>query len=68
VKLLRRDSRTEGVSGTCEYGGGRCREPSAGELRAHQMGARKHVPWGMCAEHVKPQHHPPDLHKHLFRW
>lgn len=70
MKLLRRGSRTEGVSETCEYHvrGRRCREPSAGELRAGNMAARKQVPWGMCAEHVKPEHHPPDLHDHLYRW
>jgi len=71
VKLLQRGSRTEGVSERCEYhaGGFRCKEPSAGELRAHAMADRNHgIPWGMCAEHVKPQHHPPDLRKHLFAW
>jgi len=63
-------ARTEGVSERCEYyvKGFRCKEPSAGEMRAHQMTARNHVPWGMCAEHVKPEHHPPDVRKYLYRW
>jgi hypothetical protein len=70
VKLLRRGNRTEGVDERCEYcvRGYRCKEPSAGELRAGQMASRKQVPWGMCAEHVKPEAHPPDLHDHLFAW
>jgi hypothetical protein len=70
VKLLRRGEHTEGVAERCEYYAGalRCKGPSAGELRAHQMAARNQIPRGMCAEHVKPEHHPPDLHKHLFRW
>jgi hypothetical protein len=70
VKLLRRGSRTEGVSERCEYyvRFHQCKEPSAGEMRAHQMVARQQVPWGMCAEHVRPECHPPDLREHLYPW
>ena len=69
MNLLRR-SRTEGVSERCEYyvRGYRCKEPSAGELRGHHLAAREQLPWGMCAEHVKAEHHPPDLRKKLYRW
>lgn len=65
MKLLRRGDRTEGVSETCEYAG-TCREPSAGELRAHT--AAHKLPWGMCAEHLKPGYHPAEHHERLFRW
>jgi hypothetical protein len=64
VRLIRRGEHTEGVSEICEFTG--CREPSAGELRAH---FRLHkLPWGMCDEHLKPEHHPEDLHGKLHRW
>ena len=66
MKLLRRGEHTEGVSERCEYGVPACGQPSVGELRAHK--ARHPLPWGVCAEHVKPEHHPPDLHQHLHRW
>jgi hypothetical protein len=68
VKLIRRGERTEGVSETCEYHvfGVSCGDASAGELRAHRMGHP--LPWGMCGEHVKPEHHPPDLRDKLHRW
>lgn len=65
MKLLRRGERTEGVSERCEYAG-TCRNPSAGELRAHSMEHK--LPWGMCDEHLKPVHHPPDHHDRLYRW
>ena len=65
MKLLRRGDHTEGVSETCEYAG-TCREPSAGELRGHTMNHK--LPWGMCAGHVKPEHHPPDLRDRLYGW
>ena len=48
----------------CEYG--TCHEPAVGELRAHNQ--RERGPWAMCAEHVKPEAHPPDLRKKLVRW
>ena len=68
MKLLRRGNRTEGVSERCEYyrGASPCSEPSAGELRLATWGHK--LPQGMCAEHVKPEAHPPDLHDHLFAW
>lgn len=68
VKLFRRGNRTEGVSATCEYAFKHkvCGEPSAGELRGHTMDHR--LPWGMCGEHLKPVHHPPDLRDKLFPW
>ena len=58
--------KTAGVADRCEYG--TCREPAAGELRAHNMERRGGIPWAMCAAHVKPEHHPPDLRKKLVRW
>ena len=70
MKLTRRGEHTEGVSETCEYRHTvrvcACGAPSAGELRAHSMEHR--LPWGLCAEHLKPEHHPLDLRPHLHRW
>ncbi len=43
-----------------------CHEQAVGELRGHTMLSGK--PWPMCARHVKPEMHPPDLHGKLFRW
>jgi hypothetical protein len=61
--------KTEGVSDRCEYGGwGFCRLPAAGELRAHSMDRRGKIPWAMCAAHVRPEFHPPDLRKRLVKW
>lgn len=72
MELAGHGNRTGGVSERCEYythgGARRCPEPSAGELRAGRMLTPGDVPWGMCAGHVKPEHHPADLHKHLYRW
>jgi hypothetical protein len=65
MKLIRRGEHTEGVSETCEFRG-MCREPSAGELRAHS--AEHKLPWGLCDVHLKPEHHPPDLRGRLHRW
>ena len=57
------------VSDACEYSprGGRCREPGAGELRAH-MNFGQRGPWTMCSGHLKPEAHPADLHDKLFSW
>ncbi len=71
MKLTRRGEHTEGVSETCEYqayraGIASCGAPSAGELRAHSMEHR--LPWGLCAEHLKPEAHPLDLRSHLYCW
>jgi hypothetical protein len=49
---------------TCEYAN--CHGPGVGELRAHNL--REHGPWIMCAEHIKPEAHPPDLRDKLHRW
>jgi hypothetical protein len=68
ARMTAHHGRTEGTSDTCEYGEGRCRKPAAGELRAHRMAARNHIPWAMCAGHLKPEAHPPDLRKALVRW
>lgn len=69
MKLVRRGEHTEGVSETCEYRTGEplCGEPSAGELRAHSAPGHR-LPWGMCAGHVKPEHHPADVHDQLYCW
>lgn len=68
MKLLRRGDHTEGVDERCEYvaEGHRCTGPSAGEMRGHSMMHK--LPWGMCAEHVKPEHHPADLRDRLYPW
>jgi hypothetical protein len=66
-RMVSHAGRTEGVNDTCEYGG-RCGKPAAGELRAHNMTARGHIPWALCATHIKPEYHPPDLRKSLVRW
>jgi hypothetical protein len=76
--------RTRGTADRCEYVGGcscprcqkagrlrdhpRCTGGGAGELRGHSLDWRNGVPWTMCAEHVKPGHHPADLRDKLVTW
>jgi hypothetical protein len=44
-----------------------CREKSVGKLLGHfylqQNGGHG---WPLCARHIKPEMHPPDLHDKLF--
>jgi hypothetical protein len=72
VSVLKRDKagRTPGTPDTCEFyqQGHRCREPGAGELRGHYMDSHGGFPWTLCAEHVKPGHHPADLRDKLVTW
>ena len=52
---------------SCAYveHGKTCREPAAGELKAHTM---DHGPQPMCERHLGKQMHPSDLHGKLVRW
>jgi hypothetical protein len=65
-------SRTPGTRDNCEWQ--RCGKPGAGELRGHTMGrpripgTSRGLPWTLCAEHVKPGHHPADLRDKLVAW
>jgi hypothetical protein len=64
-------NRTPGTEDLCAYcpPGKRCREEGAGELRSHYYKTHNNgIPWTMCAEHMKPEHHPPDLHDKLAKW
>jgi hypothetical protein len=44
-----------------------CHEPAVGELRGHSNFGQ-HPPWPMCTRHIKPEMHPPDLRRKLYRW
>lgn len=66
LKFAFGEKRTGGTADTCEYAF--CHAPGAGEARYHALTERNGIPWTMCAEHVKPEHHPPVDRKWLVKW
>jgi hypothetical protein len=46
-----------------------CHDGAVGELRGHYYKTYNDGRgWPMCARHLKPEMHPPDLHDKLFHW
>jgi hypothetical protein len=59
------------TAATCTYveQGRACHANAVGELRGHYyIQQNDGNGWPMCARHIKPEMHPPDLHGKLFHW